>query len=167
MAQPNAASDTESEAFTWPTAVERFVICIGAQKSATSWLFDMAKHDPQVCVSGVKEVGYWNLHNPDAAIVQAVTKQRKRAILKSRAKLLRDTVLLRDRSAAKSQLDKWTSLYHLDQLHDEGDHQGYIDFLTKEYAGEAVVLEATPSYALLPAGRYAEMRELHLSLIHI
>lgn len=37
-------------------------LCIGAQKSGTTWLYEMLRHHPDVSFPGGKEVHFWSVH---------------------------------------------------------------------------------------------------------
>lgn len=120
---------------TWPASVERVVICVGAQKAATSFLYRALEHDNRICASPVKEVHYW-----DTIGGREPRRFRRRA--------WREFVATRSRRELELAI-----LRHIGTW----GYGRYRDFLLRDYQGQPVVFEASPSYALCRPDTLAKM----------
>jgi hypothetical protein len=125
-----------------------FLIGIGAQKAGTTWLsFNLRKH-PQVFVSPIKELHFWNSKFPVAA--------EQPAELRFAVKLARNMSRgeagpgrLRRRRIRQRDLEE--------RLGMGTDEKAYVDFFARRAAGLEVWAEITPSYSILDRTAYAAM----------
>lgn len=128
---------------------------IGAQKSATSWLDKHLRAQPEICMPVRKEQHYWTTRAPGAAdkrlawIDQRLKKVAGRGLWQSLTRTRRG----RDRDEA------WRRMQTM-LRHESAGHKAYADVLFQRYAGQPVLGEITPEYALLPAETFAEMSAL-------
>lgn len=134
----------------WPDTLDRVVICIGAQKAATSFLFSVLDQDDRVCTAPVKEVHFWD--TLDGVDARRFRRRVRRQLMQS----------IRGNDASR--------LPGLDQMNVSGNvklalarHLGtfgvgfYRDFLQTNYQGEPVIFEASPGYALCSSKAFARM----------
>lgn len=127
----------------WPDSVFRVVICVGAQKAATTFLHENFAQDRRIHVPKTKEVHYWDSFDGSF----------KRFTLK-RAKLQLRRAL--SRQAPPYKFTKQSILRNLGdelalakmRLVGKPPHACYRDYLLRGYNGEPVIFESTPNYAL-------------------
>jgi hypothetical protein len=132
---------------------------IGAQKAATTWLFEQLDKAPGVDLPRPKELHYW-----DCVRAPFMTEFRYNM---SKRFAIPDTMDgLRFRIAAKwkpalrarvAQAVRYRSIFH-DRPEDHGP---YLDYLGLARPGVRLVGDITPSYALLGRDTYAEMLASH------
>ncbi|NVK16373.1 MAG: sulfotransferase [Rhodobacteraceae bacterium] len=140
----------------WPEGLERVVLCIGAPKAATTFLYVMLRGDPRVCVSKTKEVHFWDV----ASGINSRLWQKR--ALKT---LLKQCSILLVSPFRKSDLT-WRDIKRsvlLLRLRWGGLKQAssYIDYLLSDYQQEKVVFEASPGYSICDAGTLAQMGRVH------
>lgn len=116
------------------------LVCVGAQKAATTWLYDVLRGHPRVFLSAVKEVHYFSqLYNGDAARYGPKHRaEQARQILKY---LSSRTVL----SAAEAK--RWKQAEHL--LASEVDDEWYREIFA-DALEDQVCVEICPSYMNMP-----------------
>ena len=143
----------------WPSTVERVVLCIGAQKAATSFFYTQFARAPDVCVSPppYKEVHYWDcVENETYNARRHRRRGRKRLSNVLRAATL--PALTGDKNA-RAALRNAVSVNVI-------RHRGlsararYRDLLLANYAGEPVVFEATPGYATVSQEVLEQMAQI-------
>lgn len=134
----------------------RLFFGVGAQKSATSWLDKHLRTHPEVCMPVRKEQHYWTTRRPGAAderldwVARQLDKISKRSLWGklTRSRRGRD----RDEAWARTKLMLGPTA---------PGHLAYADVLFQRYAGEPVVGEVTPEYALLSGEQLREMTTLN------
>lgn len=141
----------------WPDTVQRLVICIGAAKSATSFLFDQFEKDSRICVPTVKEVHFWDMGDPQVSYNPANQTYRRRALRALGSSVRRHGLAAAiggrtARRAVGGALD-----FARLRVKPGGSHEAYQRFLLQDYEGEPVVFEATPNYAMCSASTFSEM----------
>ena len=67
-------------------------ICIGAQKSGTTWLYKNLKDHPQIWLPPFKEIKYFNKEDRRAWLITLLSNQRGRIILRRKVKRAFDDV---------------------------------------------------------------------------
>lgn len=126
---------------------DRLIIGLGAQKAGTTWLARRIAAHPQVHAP-VKEIHYWD----DIRAPYRDEKKWRETLSKARYRLL-----------AKVPLDwqrkKWTTSRRFRA--DACDHSGYVDVFRRGYAGQPVLFECTPRYALLSSAVIDEIAAIH------
>lgn len=139
--------------------VRTLFYCIGAQKTATTWLAKTLAAHPDCHLSRPKELHYWGLvagAEPAGRTLATLVRNRRRA---RRRTLLSALLLRRDRLRANRwKLQKIDS--QIGTLRDPSLER-YVARLTRGRRGEPVVGEATPTYATLGARTFREMAALH------
>lgn len=120
--------------------IENLLLCVGAQKSGTTWLHAQLKDHPDIGFSNVKEVHYFNtVHKGSVLLTRRKVNQLENILKKNRLSLER---YFADLSAGKP-VNKG-----IQKLLSPVDDQWYIDLFahnTKKYAADF-----TPEYATLP-----------------
>lgn len=122
-----------------------YLICVGATKAGTSWLFDHLAGHPDCYLRTVKELHYFDPPESGLSRMQARTNTAEIARLTARlagmgaeqAALIRRRIA--DRAAWNAVLDKGPD-----------DLAAYRGYLTEGLTTQRVVADVTPSYALLP-----------------
>jgi len=135
-------------AFYWKeeiTMIENLLLCVGAQKSGTTWLHAQLKDHPEIGFSHVKEVHYFNtIHNGSVLLTRRKVNQLEKIIKRNRLGLER---YFADLSSGKP-VNKG-----LHQLLSPVDDNWYMELFSqnkKKYAADF-----TPEYALLPDAGFA------------
>ena len=128
-------------------------IGIGAQRSGTSWLGTYFKRHPSIYMSPIKELHYF-----DARWTPELTGRYDERFLARLKALLRDVRIEEVRKGRK-----WDHAFHiarrLEMLH--GGHQRYLEFFAADVGDRPVAAEITPSYGVLGAEHFREIRALH------
>ena len=128
----------------WPPTVKRVVICIGAEKTATSFLHRCAEESENVCTSSVKEVHFFDkqLMYPNRKYVDRARKQLLSSVRNSFVSAL---------SLKRPDLNKIKACYNLVSLRtgDKIEFGPYVNYMCGNYNSEDVIFEATPMYCLL------------------
>ncbi len=132
------------------------LICVGATKAGTSWLYRALHEHPDCHLRAVKEVHYWDTFDDAARARQiAAFAGRLDGFLRTR-----DEAEAAGRGWQVRNMDR--RIADMSDLIDmlDGDRRGdaaYLDYL-QQGAGEArLVGELTPGYALLPGDLIARM----------
>ncbi len=120
--------------------IENLLLCVGAQKSGTTWLHAQLKDHPEIGFSNVKEVHYFNtVHKGSVLLTRRKVNQLENILKNNRLGLER---YFADLSAGKP-VNKG-----IHKLLSPVDDQWYIDLFAgnkKKYAADF-----TPEYATLP-----------------
>lgn len=125
----------------------RFLVGIGAQRAGTTWLFHYLGRHPDVAMSPIKELHYFDqLFRPELCGEWA---QKFNVQTANQIRLL-----------ASGQTASITDLQFLiDRVRMSSDPYCYLEFFDRLATfGRPVVGEITPSYSLLPERGFAEMR---------
>lgn len=132
------------------------MICVGATKAGTSWLYDYLSSHPQVALRAVKELHYFDAldlgqtwvkkHHRDD-IAQAMTRLEGAEPGSPRAGRLARRV--RDTGEILALIERG-----------EVDVEAYLAYLGAEAGAAKLVGDITPAYALLPEERLADLARM-------
>ncbi|TDL84248.1 hypothetical protein E2L08_01925 [Palleronia sediminis] len=133
-----------------PAGALRVMICAGATKAGTTWLFETLRGHPECHLRGVKELHFW-----DAGIEVSQASMLDRLGASAARKLTR----IADEGDPEGRLRaELADMDAVAALHEDGaTADDWLAYLSHGRGGRAVVGEASPSYALLPRERLAEM----------
>ncbi len=126
-----------------------FLVGVGAQKAGTSWLFDYLGRHPEIAMSPIKELHYFDQRfRPDLCGMWPKEFDRQAASLIA--------------TLAKGQTGSLSHLQCLiDRVRMNVDGAAYLEYFDRLAThGRAVVGEVTPSYSLLPEEGFAEIRAM-------
>lgn len=130
--------------------IENLFLCVGAQKSGTTWLHSQLENHPDVGFSDVKEVHYFNtIHNGSVLLTRRKVDHLERLLKNNRGALERYFTLL---SQGKSVDDG------IKRLLSPVDDQWYIDIFRnnkKKYSADF-----SPEYALLPPQGFENVKRV-------
>jgi hypothetical protein len=126
----------------------RFMIGVGAQKAGTTWLFEYLGRHPDMAMSPIKELHYFDqIFRPDLCGIW-VGESNKRASQHIQA-------LAAGQSASISELQ-----YLIDRVRMNSEPDSYLEYFDRLAThGRPVLGEITPSYCLLPAEGFIKMRQ--------
>jgi hypothetical protein len=131
---------------------------IGAQKAATTWLFEQLNRHPRVHLRLPKELHYWDTvrspHNRSFRLQARLARQT------AEPRNLRARVRQMVSPKAQQRLRDAVAYERLMDSSGEG-HAPYLDYLTAGVGASEVIGDITPSYALLSRRTFAEMDALH------
>lgn len=135
-------------------AAERVFYCIGAQKAGTTWLYATLKDHPEVHLSRIKEVHYWDTvfhpHLPYyAAKAERAVAEAEGAPLPLRAA----RALVPSRARAVADARRYRRMFR----EPDARHGPYQSYLMAEWSGEPVVGDISPGYAMMRAEAFAAM----------
>jgi hypothetical protein len=137
---------------TQPLSSRSYVVCIGAQKAGTSWLFRYLQQRPEVLLSPLKEIHYFDArYRPDlcAHWDREYSNRFKQLVKKSSIAQLRDDPGLQDFIDA-----------HLDRLRMIDDGTYYRKHFEKRVQSQHRLFgEITPAYSMLPAAGLEAIRD--------
>ena len=130
-----------------------FVFCVGAQKAGTTWLYNYFLSHPDVHVSAVKEMHYFDVlwDKSSAGFRNMRRKSLERMSSGEKAK---------SRKASEpGDPNSIEMLRDLLEMYDgnASDHESYRRLMLKGAAGSSCVADVTPSYSMLDAGSYQRM----------
>lgn len=127
------------------------LVCVGAMKAATSWLFAQLQTTPGVAVSPLKEVHFFDARFPVDAIMDTDELAMRR--LAFHLDQPGDPVEnLRRRPAFRASLDRVAMIL---------DDEAYFDhFARLARPGDRVLADITPAYAVIGREGFAYMRRL-------
>jgi len=122
-----------------------FLICVGATKAGTSWLYDHLAGHPDCHLRTVKELHWFDPPESGLGRLQVRTNA---------AEIARLTGRLAGVSAAQAahvrrrmaDMQAWNAVF----ARGPDDHEAYRSYLTDGLGDRRVVADVTPSYALLP-----------------
>ena len=138
-------------------AEPRVLICLGAQKAGTSWLYDYLAARSDCHLRRIKELHYFDTLAKSAD--NPFQRGQRARLERLRARLAEGTAKRprRDRAAIRD-LEEYLPL--VDAARPGGDHQAYLDYMTKGAGNARLVADISPSYANLPRPRLREMAAL-------
>ncbi|MDK3018586.1 sulfotransferase family protein [Pseudodonghicola flavimaris] len=150
---PPAAATASAAAEFRPIAELRgktMLLCIGAMKAATSWLFAQLQATEGVAVSPLKEVHFFDARFPDGALMDADAFAMARLAFHMRQP--GDAAAnLRRRPAFRASLDRARMIY---------DPNAYFEhFAGLIRADTRVLADITPAYACIGAAGFRHMRD--------
>lgn len=138
--------------------MDSFLIGVGAQKSATSWLADCLKKHPDIHMFPWKEAHYWDaIALPNRNGVVKMIDERIRDGRRS----LRAKISISLRMGRHATRNRALHLQRALALRDEPDYYKYRELLMIGYRGQQVVGEFTPAYAMLDRTMFRKMRCVH------
>lgn len=130
--------------------IENLLLCVGAQKSGTTWLHAQLKDHPQIGFSHVKEVHYFNtIHNGSVLLARRKINQLEKILKKNRLGLER---YFADLSAGKP-VNKGVQ-----KLLSPVDDSWYEELFAKNRKKYSA--DFTPEYALLPDAGFANINRV-------
>ena len=124
-----------------------FCIGVGAQKAGTSWLFNYLGCHPEIAMSPIKELHYFDqIYRPD--LCSTWRKEFDRQAAESISQL------------ASGETGSITNLqYLIDRVRMNVDPAAYLEYFDRLAThGRSVVGEITPSYSLLPEVGFSALR---------
>ncbi|WP_374764218.1 sulfotransferase [Yunchengibacter salinarum] len=129
-----------------------FIFGLGAQKAGTTWLADYLSTHPQVFMSPIKELHYFDLRDvPDVRPIQEAYFLKR---MKTLASQVPDFDQIRAGRGAWRGLNNYVERFNMRSTDD------YLRFFHRRIGDEKVFTEISPGYALLPAATYREVYEL-------
>jgi len=129
--------------------IDNLLLCVGAQKTGTTWLHAQLKNHPQIGFSDVKEVHYFNtIHNGSILLTTRKVSHIKKLIENNRFALENYFTKLSQGKPVDKGIEKLLS-----PVNDEW----YINHLKtdKKYAADF-----TPEYALLPDAGFENIKNI-------
>lgn len=129
--------------------IENLLLCVGAQKTGTTWLHEQLKNHPQIGFSDVKEVHYFNtIHNGSILLTTRKVEYIKKLIENNRFALEMYFTKLSQGRPVDAGIQKLLSPV---------DDAWYINHLktNKKYAADF-----TPEYALLPDEGFKNIKNI-------
>lgn len=131
------------------------LICVGATKAGTSWLYDHLARHPECYLRSVKELHYFD--PPESGLPRMQMRANQSEIARLTARLSDvgpdQAVRMRRRIA---DMTAWNAV--LDRGMDDLD--AYRGYLTDGRTSQRLVADVTPSYALLPVPTLRRMAEV-------
>lgn len=135
----------------------RLLYCIGAHKAGTTWLYQAMKDHPDVHVTRIKEVHYWDAAMPPHRRHHARRAEERVAEIDRRGPVARLARGLRpDRAAWVEDCRRHLRMYR----EMDAGHGSYRDYLMAEWSGQPVVADVSPGYAMLGPDAFAAMDDL-------
>lgn len=136
--EPHIRSLPNARKMRKPVEISDFFLCVGAQKSGTTWLARMLERHPEIFVTPVKEIHYFD----HAAGISAHLSDRKR---RSRYRKYHQRLLTQwHRWAELGAQRRWYQTYMRSPLND-----AWYASLFAERGGRRIAGEATPEYAII------------------
>lgn len=134
-----------------------FLIGIGAQRAGTTWLADYFADHPEIYMSPIKEMHYFDAkYIPELCGKYSVRKVKRLSRLAGKATLKRLTGKNKKYQAKLlDQIDRTRMIY---------DENGYIDFFKNRVTDEKIFCEITPAYSMLPANAFGEINQYHKNM---
>ncbi len=127
-----------------------FILGVGAQKAGTTWLYDYLRSHPEVAISPLKELHYFDqIYRPDLC-----GNFNEKFKARARKKWAEVNQL--------SDLEKAEALWPLiDRVRMINNPRAYLEYFDRLASGAAnVVGEITPSYSILPEAAFAKIRAM-------
>ncbi|MEL6769306.1 MAG: sulfotransferase [Pseudomonadota bacterium] len=137
---------------------EVLLIGLGAQKAASTWLWEQLAAHPDVHLQLPKEHHYWDVVRTPFNWAFSVIAEVRRA----RTERARGIFRLREFWSAEARAER-ARLVAYEGLFtgDVNDHGRYLAYLSFSREGQRVVGDITPEYALLTRETYAEILAVH------
>lgn len=126
-----------------------FVICVGAAKCATSWLYHYLDGHPEAAVSPLKEVHFFNARFPQNALgdVEALALKRLAFHMEQPGEIARN---LRRRPTFQASVDRVQMIYH---------EAAYFDHFARLVGAQTrAVADLTPAYSAIGPEGFAWMK---------
>lgn len=128
-----------------------FLICAGAMKTATSWVYGHLSRTPRVAVSPLKEVQFFNAKYPRNSIIDADLLAMKRLAYHT-GQQGNPVENLRSRSTFQASVDRVRMIY---------DENAYFEHFAHLVTAETAVLaDLTPAYAAIGEEGFSYMRRV-------
>lgn len=131
------------------------LICVGATKAGTSWLFDHLRTHPDCHLRGIKELHYFDMqhHRNFDRYTAGLTRRAealaaRQAVAKGRARLRHGRDL--------ADVAGWRAVVDLRRP----DLAAYRGYLMAGAEGRRLVADITPGYAPLPEASFRQMAEV-------
>ncbi|MFD1508548.1 glycosyltransferase 61 family protein [Lacimonas salitolerans] len=125
---------------------------IGAQKAGTSWLFECLSQSADCHNLPTKELHYFDVLNHKGEAGHVTDRL---------ARLRRNIETLTDGVNTDNRRPLRRARILLDQLSiyatKPGDHRPYVEYLLKDYQGQRIICDFTPSYSVLSSDAFAQM----------
>ncbi len=129
-------------------------IGVGAQRCGTTWLGAYFSRHPSIFMSPIKELHYFDtLWAPD------LMENRNEAFLKELRTLLRGLGIDEIRAGGAKWKLAVQTVRRLEML--KGGHASYLEYFAAQVGDCPVAAEITPSYSVLEAAHFEEIRALH------
>lgn len=137
------------------TADPTVLVCVGATKSGTSWLYRHLRAHPECHFRAIKELHYFDMSKPAhfQAAAARLTAQLAEVEARCRTASLGDLPGL---EMKRADLAAWRDVVARGKI----DLAAYRAFLLGGRDGQVVVGDVTPAYAMLPVPRLARIAEL-------
>lgn len=136
-----------------PLAGKRLLIGIGAQKSGTTWLSDHLRQNPQVFMSPIKELHYFDLkYAPASRPIQEPYFLHRMKVMANGVQSFSE---IQNNTGTYVQLKNYIDRFEMKSVDD------YLDFFRNRVGDERVCCEISPGYALLEAEHYREIYTMH------
>ncbi len=132
---------------------KRMLIGLGAQKAGTTWLSDYLARHPDVFMSPIKELHYFDLKYVPG--IRPIQESHFITRMRHMASQVNTMDAVRDNSHAYKQLKNYIERFEMQSVDD------YLNFFRKRMQGEQVCCEISPGYALLEPQHYAEIYAMH------
>lgn len=130
--------------------IDNLLLCIGAQKSGTTWLHSQLSDHPDVAFSDVKEVHYFNtIYNGSILLTRRKVEHLERLISKNRGALELYFTQLSQGKAVDPGIHRLLSPV---------DDKWYEDLFRTKHAKYAA--DFTPEYALLPKEGFENIKQV-------
>ncbi|MDD5271539.1 MAG: sulfotransferase [Methylovulum sp.] len=130
----------------------RYIIGIGAQKSGTSWLADYLSEHPEVFMSPIKELHFFDsLYKPN--LCPGFDKKRINSLM-TIAHSLREADIAKETARFR----KFNKIYERVRIRD--DIRLYREYFARQAGDESVFCEISPSYALINRQGFKAMKSL-------
>ncbi|RDC71924.1 hypothetical protein DLJ49_12575 [Rhodovulum sp. 12E13] len=143
----------------------RLLICLGAQKSATTWVHSQLAKHPAVHMPPLKEVNYWNT-------VRAPFTMQYRYDARARLRQVKGPYGLRlgfrGLLSAEARHEAEIAASYAALLNGNGlDHDSYLRFLGLDRTRANVIADFTPWYALLSSETFAEIDRMPVDVSYL
>ncbi len=132
-----------------------YLICVGATKSGTSWLYRHMRAHPECHFRSIKELHYFDMARPEH-----FADAGKR--VEARITALEAEMQAGDPAGLAGKAEKLGDLWDWAEVLGRGavDMSAYREYLVGGRKGQAVVGDVTPAYAMLPVQRLKRMAEV-------
>ncbi|WP_168199106.1 sulfotransferase [Pseudorhodobacter turbinis] len=130
------------------------LVCLGATKSGTTWLYHQLRKHPSCKLRGIKEIHYFDI--AEGAKSKKLITKNINALKTVKAKIINgnQSIHLIER---QKELRGWLNLV----INKKDETCSYVDYLLDGMTPcQKLAADITPSYALLPIERLREMVEM-------
>lgn len=139
--------------------IPSFLFGIGAQKSGTTWIYNLLKSHPECHCSEIKEFHYFDVIHLKGEQVHVARRQElleKLLRAGSKEKNRNQSVSLEQIARLKALLDMYPAY--------KGDHSRYRSLVLEGYSNQKIACDITPAYATLDREAFREMASIAPSL---